>query len=432
MASENASRSTSAADSYIGSLISLTSKSEIRYEGILYNINTDESSIGLRNVRSFGTEGRKKDGPQIPPGDKVYEYILFRGTDIKDLQVKSSPPVHPTPQVNNDPAIIQSHYPRSTTTSTSLPSAVSGSLTDPNSHTAQHGLSGSNYQGPPLPLYQPGGNIGSWGASPPAPNTNGGGLAMPLYWQGYYGAPNGVPQLHQQSLLRPPPGLSMPSSLQQPMQYPNFNPSLPTVSSNLPELPSSLLPLSTTTPSVASASALSPAPSAVSSAPSATLASEVLPVTVTNKAPAVSSSTAALSANLPSLTPLTNSGPDTNALVPPISSKPNATSGSGLPYQTASQLSPAVIGSSNPIRKETTTPTLVTPGQLLQSGTTKVSSAQPSQTPHKDVEVVQVSSTTSPEPSLPVSAETKPPILPLPVTSGPSHRPGGVVFHSQR
>ncbi|KAL1348661.1 protein decapping 5 [Arachis duranensis] len=175
MASDTAfSRSSSAADSYIGCLISLTSKSEIRYEGVLYTINTDESSIGLRNVRSFGTEGRKKDGPQIPPSDK-------------------------------------SQYPRPvTTTSTNIP-PVTGSLTDFSSQNTQLGLRGSNYQGP-LPLYQPGGNIGSWGASPNAPNANGGGLAMPpMYWQGYYGAPNGLPQLQQQSLLRPPPGLSMPS-----------------------------------------------------------------------------------------------------------------------------------------------------------------------------------------------------------------------------
>ncbi|KAK7275162.1 hypothetical protein RIF29_16271 [Crotalaria pallida] len=433
MASEGAPRSNSAADSYIGSLISLTSKSEIRYEGVLYNINTEESSIGLRNVRSFGTEGRKKDGQQIPPGDKVYEYILFRGSDIKDLQVKSSPPVQPAPQVNNDPAIIQSHYPRPVTTSSSMPPVATGSLADLSSHATQHGLPGSNFQGP-LPLYQPGGNIGSWGASPPAPNANGGGLAMPMYWQGYYGTPNGLPHLHQQPLLRPPPGLSMPSSLPQPMQYPNFNLSLPTGSSNLPELPSSLLPVSTNAPSVTSASLppsnLPSAPSALPSAPSAlpmasaTLASETLPVSLTNKGPSVSLSAVTLAVNLPSLTPLTNPGSDINANVPLISSKPNAISGSSLTYQTISQLSPAIVGSSHSIRTETPAPSLVTPGQLLQPGSTVVASAQPSQTPHKDVEVVQVSATSPPEP-LSVSAESQPPILPLPVTARPTHRPAG-------
>lgn len=85
---------------YIGSKISLISKSDIRYEGILYTIDPNEHTVSLSNVRFFGTEGRRGDDKELPPSDEIFEYIIFRGSDIKDLSVIQSN------TTLNDPAII--------------------------------------------------------------------------------------------------------------------------------------------------------------------------------------------------------------------------------------------------------------------------------------------------------------------------------------
>lgn len=91
------------------SRISLISKSDIRYVGTLASINSDDSTVSLENVRTFGTEGRKgKIEEEVPPSDQVYEYIVFRGTDVKDLRIEEGPAAkeNKPPAVPNDPAIV--------------------------------------------------------------------------------------------------------------------------------------------------------------------------------------------------------------------------------------------------------------------------------------------------------------------------------------
>lgn len=68
-------------------------------------------------MRSFGTEDRPTPRP-VAPKDEVYEFIIFRGADIKGIDVleppppgaeKSGPP--PPDEEPVDPAIVEvQHY----------------------------------------------------------------------------------------------------------------------------------------------------------------------------------------------------------------------------------------------------------------------------------------------------------------------------------
>jgi len=80
---------------YIGSRISLISKTDIRYEGFLFNIDTRQSMVALQHVRSFGTEGRRAE--RIPPSETVLPYATFKASEIKDLHVCEAAPSAPVP-----------------------------------------------------------------------------------------------------------------------------------------------------------------------------------------------------------------------------------------------------------------------------------------------------------------------------------------------
>ncbi|XP_010692459.2 protein decapping 5 isoform X1 [Beta vulgaris subsp. vulgaris] len=414
-AEDSRSGGSGAADTYLGSLISLTSKSEIRYEGVLFNINTEEASIGLRNVRSFGTEGRRMDGPQVSISDKVYEYIVFRGSDIKDLQVKSSPPVQTAPPVHNDPAIIQSHYAAPTASSTLPPASVAsaaGSLSDFSSQMSHPGVPISTYQ-----------------------NSNGTTLSAPMYWQGYYG-PSGSLQT-QQSLLRPVQGFSMPPSMQPPsaqqlVHYPTMSSSLPTGASNISVSQSMEFPAPLPQPIVSSTLSMQSNVHPVLPQPivSSTLSMQSNVHPVQSYSLAADSSTNMMPLKtpaqvIPAVSQSTNSSLvspalDKSTVAPLISNQANPVSSTSMPLKNLSESLSAVGGKS-------TSPVLVTPGQFLQPGPTILHTAQTAQTEQKDVEVVQVSSYVYPaQPStvsvaatamVPVSADAKAPLLPLPSPS---------------
>ncbi|XP_048137136.1 protein decapping 5-like isoform X2 [Rhodamnia argentea] len=206
------------ANSYIGCFLSILSKSEMRYAGVLYRIDPQDAVIGLANVRSFGTEGRRKDGSQVLPDDRIFDYVNFRGSDIKVLQVLSSEaqPEKVTSDLPDDPAIIQAYLlhsssaPAITPQTPTISGPNSSSLGIPNLAVHQS-----------LSSYQPIQNLTSF-SSLLSTNALAAGQPMLLHVQEFNRSRGQDPYPQQQLLAGLPPGLAAYHS-QQPMQHPVTN-----------------------------------------------------------------------------------------------------------------------------------------------------------------------------------------------------------------
>lgn len=78
------------------------------YVGTLHEISSENSTVALEQVVSYGTEGRRPNDEVPPSLDNVYEYIVFRGSDVKDLRIEEGPKEEPPklPKIPDDPAIL--------------------------------------------------------------------------------------------------------------------------------------------------------------------------------------------------------------------------------------------------------------------------------------------------------------------------------------
>ena len=86
--------------------VDLITNSNIRYEGVLIQIKTQDKRLLLKDVKSFGTEGRNGGINEVPTPaaddpNNLYSFVEFQIPMIKGLYVVEQP--LPVP---SDPAIV--------------------------------------------------------------------------------------------------------------------------------------------------------------------------------------------------------------------------------------------------------------------------------------------------------------------------------------
>ena len=62
----------------IGDIVSLITNAEQRYEGTLVVIDREKNTMSMKNVKAWGTEGRKNGEDEVAPSDKVLGSVKFK------------------------------------------------------------------------------------------------------------------------------------------------------------------------------------------------------------------------------------------------------------------------------------------------------------------------------------------------------------------
>ena len=85
----------------IGSKMSIITTAQIRYEGIITELDPVNKSMRLIRVKGFGSEGRRGGVNEVQAPDNEIEEVTFKVDHLKDFKILEKP--NP---ILIDPAII--------------------------------------------------------------------------------------------------------------------------------------------------------------------------------------------------------------------------------------------------------------------------------------------------------------------------------------
>lgn len=71
----------------LGEKISLITNAKVRYEGILVEVDPVDKAMTLKNVKGYGTEGRRDGENEIPAFDKELANVKFKVDLIIDFKI---------------------------------------------------------------------------------------------------------------------------------------------------------------------------------------------------------------------------------------------------------------------------------------------------------------------------------------------------------